>query len=89
MSALAEEALAVLGDGATQFGGAATRRVLVEAGADRGDCCLCDGSGSILVGVSLPQVDRVVLGCEGAHLGEDRRADGAVGVAKSGGVDGA
>ena len=58
-----------------QLGDADPRRVLVVAGADRGDRGLVHLGGPVGVGEPLAQVDRPGGDRERRHLGEDRRAE--------------
>jgi hypothetical protein len=78
------ETVLVLGDGGAEVEGARARRVLVLAPLDRGDRFGEHGVRSVLVGEPLAEVHRAGLQGEGAHLGEDRRGDGALLVHESG-----
>jgi hypothetical protein len=83
------ETMLVLGDGGAEVEGARAGRVLVLAPLDSGDRFGEHGVRPVLVGEPLAEVHRAGLQGEGAHLGEDRRGDGALLVHESGALSSA
>ena len=79
----------VRGDRLAQHGHADAGRVLVHAVGDRLTGGLEHLGGAVLVGEALAEVDGAGAGGQGAHLGEDRGGDRAVGGEQAGACGGA